>query len=160
MHVETHHSTKELQRLMRQQKDRRQHLRLKMIIQAQQGCTAPEIAAALNVCRRTVQFWVQCYNKEGLEGLRERRQGGNQSKLSGAQEQQVIAHLNREAEDPHGGVRRGEDLRQWIHQQFGTLYTLTGIYNLLHRLGYSCLVPRPRHKNTDPEAQAAFKKTP
>jgi len=39
-------------------------------------------------------------------------------------------------------------------------YALSGLYGLLHRLGYSWLVPRPRHPKADPAAQAAFKKTP
>jgi transposase len=35
-------------------------------------------------------------------------------------------------------------------------YTLDGIYPLLHRLGYSCLAPRPRHEKQDLAAQRAF----
>ena len=160
MHVADHHSIEPLKRLIRKQNEARLLLRLQMVILAKEGQTAPQIAATLSVSRRTVQFWVYCYNTGGLEGLRDRRKGGNQRKLDDRQEQQIIDHLNQQAADPRGGVRRGEDLRQWIHSQFGVLYSLPGTYDLLHRLGYSCLMPRPRHKNTDPETQAAFKKTP
>ena len=160
MHVADHHSMEQLKRLVRKQTDARMLLRLQMVILAKKGRTAPEIARTWSVSRRTVQFWVRCYNTGGLEGLQDRRKGGNQRKLDDAQEQQIIAYLNQQAADPHGGVRRGEDLRQWIRSQFGVLYSLPGTYDLLHRLGYSCLMPRPRHKSTDPETQAAFKKTP
>jgi transposase len=160
MHVADHHSIEQLKRLIRKQNDARMLVRLQMVILAQEGQTAPQIAATLSVSRRMVQFWVHCYNTGGLEGLRDRRKGGNQRKLDDAQEQQIIDYLNQQAADPHGGVRRGEDLRRWIRSQFGVLYSLPGTYDLLHRLGYSCLMPRPRHKNTDPETQAAFKKTP
>ncbi|UCE48281.1 MAG: winged helix-turn-helix domain-containing protein, partial [Phycisphaerales bacterium] len=44
-------------------------------------------------------------------------------------------------------------------KEFGVLYTLDGVYKLLHRLGYSCLKPRPRHEKADPAVQQAFKKT-
>jgi len=160
MHVADHHSMEQLKRLVRKQTDARLWVRLQMVILAKEGQTAPEIARTLSISRRTVQFWVHCYNTGGLEGLRDRRKGGNQRKLDDAQEHQIIDYLNQQAADPHGGVRRGEDLRQWIHSQFGVLYSLPGTYDLLHRLGYSCLMPRPRHKSTDPETQAAFKKTP
>lgn len=159
MHVADHHSVEQLKRLAKRQKDARLLLRLQIIVLARQGRTAPEIAASLSVARRTVQDRVRCYNLDGLAGLRDRRRGGNQRKLNDWQEQRLSDYVKQQAEDPHGGVRRGEDLRQWIHQQFGVMYSLPGTYDLLHRLGYSCLMPRPRHKKTDPQAQAAFKKT-
>ncbi len=159
MRVVEHHSVEQLKRLARGQKDARLLLRLQMILLARQGHTAPQVAATLGVARRTVQDWVRRYNLDGVEGLKDRRRGGNQRKLDDGQEQRVVDYLNQQAEDPHGGVRRAEDLRQWINRQFGVLYSLPGTYDLLHRLGYSCLMPRPRHKKTDPQAQGAFKKT-
>jgi transposase len=59
------------------------------------------------------------------------------SRLSDAQEQQLQDYLDQQAQDPQAGVRRAEDLRAWIQQQFGQLYSLPGLYDLLHRLGYS-----------------------
>ena len=70
-----------------------------------------------------------------LDGLRDLRRGGNQRKLTDHQEQQIKKYLDCQVDDPAGGVRQGQDLRQWIHQQFGVLYSLPGIYDLLHRLG-------------------------
>ena len=160
MHVAEHHSLEELQRLVRQQREARLLLRVQIIWLAKQGQTAPQIAGLLSVSRRLVQGWVHRYNAQGLDGLADRRRGGNQRRLSDAQEQQIQDYLDQQAQDPHAGVRRAEDLRQWIQQQFGKLYSLPGLYNLLHRLGYSCLMPRPRHLKADPAAQEAFKKKP
>ena len=53
---------------------------------------------------------------------------------------------------------RGEDLRVVLREEFSADYSLSGVYALLHRLGYSSLVPRPRHPDADPNAQEAFKK--
>jgi len=131
--------------------------RLQMVILAMEGQTAPQIAQAVGSSRRTVQDWVYSYNAWGLEGLQDGR-GGNRRHLTNAQEQQICEYLNRTAADPHQGVRRGEDLRQWIQQQFGVLYTLTGIYDMLRRLGYSWLMPRPRHAQANLAAQEQFKK--
>ena len=159
MHVTEHHSLEELQRLVRQQKEARLLLRVQVIWLAKQGRTAPQISQMLGVSRRQLQHWVHQYNTRGLDGLVDRRRGGNQRRLSDAQERQIQNYLDQQAQDPHAGVRRAEDLRAWIAQQFGKLYSLPGLYNLLHRLGYSCLMPRPRHHKADPAAQEAFKKT-
>jgi transposase len=158
MDVISHHSVEELQRLRRGAQGGLRD-RIQMVVLAIQGTTAQDIAVALSSSRRTVQAWVYRYNAQGLDGLADRR-GGNHRHLTPTQEKKLCAYIDREAKDPHGGIRRGEDLRQWIEQQFGILYTLTGVYELLHRLGYSCLMPRPRHAQTDPKAQEAFKKKP
>lgn len=160
MHVAEHHSLEELQRLIRQQTDARVLLRFQMVFLARQGQTAPQIASLLSVSRRLVQVWVRRYNVDGLPGLADRRRGGNQRRLTDAQEQLIQDYLDQHAQDPQAGVRRAADLRAWIQQQFGKLYSLTGLYDLLHRLGYSCLMPRPRHHKADPAVQEAFKKTP
>ncbi|WP_390625425.1 helix-turn-helix domain-containing protein [Paludisphaera soli] len=35
---------------------------------------------------------------------------------------------------------------------------MPGVYPPLHRLGYSCLDPRPRHPRSDPAAREEFEK--
>ncbi|MFC1781069.1 transposase [Planctomycetota bacterium] len=37
-----------------------------------------------------------------------------------------------------------------LEREFGVVYSLWGVYDLLHRLGYSCLCPRPQHEKADP----------
>ena len=160
MHVKKHRSVAELKRLAKRERRAGMVRRLQVLILAQQGQTAPRIVAATGVSRRTIQEWVQRYNRDGLAGLKDRRRGGHHRRLTDTQEQQIQQYLDRTAADPRDGVRRGADLRRWIEQRFGVLYSLTGVYDLLHRLGYSCLMPRPRHARADPAAQAAFKKTP
>ena len=156
MQVIGHHSVQQLQRLRRKAQGGLRD-RIQMVVLAMEGRTAPEVAVALSSSRRTVQQWVYRYNAQSLGGLLDRR-GGNHRHLTVEQEKQVCEHIDRVAADPHEGVRRGEDLRQWIRQRFGVLYALSGVYELLHRLGYSCLMPRPRHAQSDPAAQTEFKK--
>jgi transposase len=122
-----------------------------------QNRTAPQIAQSLGISRRSLQHWVGRYNHKGLAGLEDLR-GGNHRHLKTDQEREVAAYLDRTASDPRDGVRRGEDLRRWIEKQFGTIYSLTGAYDLLHRLGYSWLMPRPSHAKASKEAQEEFKK--
>lgn len=159
MYVAEHHSLQELQQQSRQQKDARLLLRIQAVGLAKQGQTAPQISQMLGVSRRQLQHWAHQYNAQGLDGLVDRRRGSNQRRLSDAQEQQIRDYLDQQAADPHGGLRRAEDLRTWIDQQFGELYSLPGVYDLLHRLGYSCLMPRPWHQKADPAVQDASKKS-
>ena len=46
-----------------------------------------------------------------------------------------------------------------IEKEFGVVHTLGGIYDVLRRLGYSSLVPRPRHRKNDPAALQRFTST-
>lgn len=52
---------------------------------------------------------------------------------------------------------RGKDAVRILNGEFGVAYSLNGVYDLLHRLGFSCLSPRPRHEKNDPAAMEAFK---
>ena len=49
-------------------------------------------------------------------------------------------------------------VRDWIEEQFGVSYTVGSLYTLLPRLGIRLKVPRPRHPQAAPQAQAAWQK--
>ena len=149
MQVIKHHTLDELKTLARRTRDARTLQRLQIIILALQQHTAPQIAATLNLSRRSVQIYVYRYNGHGLDGLSERRCGGNQNKLTDQQEQQLTQWLDLQAGDPHASVRFAREAGQWIEQHFGKVYSLSGLYDLLHRLGYSWLMPRSRHRHAD-----------
>ncbi len=159
MHVVTHHGLDELETLATHEKRADRHLKWRAVILAGRGWTACEIADALGKGRRTIQDWIGHYNRDGGDGLIDRR-GGNHRHLTDEQEQQLKDHIDTLADDPHQGVRHAAELIRHIEPHFGVRYALSGLYALLHRLGYSWLVPRPRHPKADPAAQAAFKKTP
>lgn len=160
MHVEDRHGVDELRREARAQKDVRMRIRLQAIVLAKQGRTAGEIAAALDASRRPVQEWVRRYNQSGVEGLRRRRGQGRLQKLSLEERDRLCTRIEAAPrEEDEVCTLRGKDVQRILKQEFGKLYHLNGVYALLHRLGYSCLMPRPRHQKADPQAQEAFKKT-
>jgi Winged helix-turn helix len=51
---------------------------------------------------------------------------------------------------------RGRDFQHILEQEFGQWKCLGSVYNLLHKLGYSYLKPRPRHLQTSTAKQTAF----
>ena len=60
---------------------------------------------------------------------------------------------------PDDGVcaLRGKDVVRILRREFLVKYTLAGAYELLERLGYSCLAPRPRHEKSDPAERQRFR---
>jgi transposase len=161
MHVEPHHSVDELQTFARDQDDATLRSRVQAIVLARQGMTAPQVAKAVGYSRRRVQGWVHQYNVGGLAALADKPRKGRACKLSEAQRQALAARLDA-GPRPEDGVctLRGEDVRRIVEKEFNVMYKLSAIYPLLHRLGYSCLMPREQHPQADPQAQEAFKKTP
>jgi transposase len=116
-------------------------------------------AEALGAGHRSVQEWVQRYNENGVEGLEHRPGQGRPWKLSAQDKERLCARIEAgPREEDSVCTLRGKDIQRILKKEFGKLYHLNGVYSLLHRLGYSSLVPRPRHRHADPEAQEAFKK--
>jgi transposase len=159
MRVVEHHSEQELQDLAKQQSDARLRVQLQAIVLARQKRPAPDIAKTLGHGRRTIQQWVYDYNTEGIDGLADKR-GGNHRYLTEAQEDQLRQRLDAGATTADGVcVLRAADVGAILEKEFGKSYKPSGVYDLLHRLGYSYLCPRPRHPQSSVEAREAFKKT-
>ena len=158
MTVRDQHSVEELQSLFRREKQVRVAKRIWIVWQARLGRTAPEIAKGIGVSRRAVQEWVRRYNEEGLIGLQTRSGQGRDPILSEAERQAVAERL--EAGPQEGDVcsLRGVDFQKFLEDQFGKLLSLSTVYGLLHELGYEWLVPRSKHRKSDPDAIAAFQK--
>lgn len=159
MQVEDRQGMDELKRLAAGTQQAAMRIRLQGIVLAKQGRTAEEIAEVLGASRRAVQAWVHRYNHEGSEGLKRRRGQGRRMRLTSEQVQQLEQRIEA-GPRPEDKVctLRGEDLKRVLEKEFGVLYHLNGVYGLLHRLGYSCLMPRPQHRKADPQVQEAFKK--
>jgi transposase len=107
-----------------------------------------EIAAAVDRSRQFVDQWVGRYRRGGIDALVPKRQRGAAKRLTDEQEAQLCAKLDA-GPPPEEGIAayNGPILRERIAAWFGQLYSLDGVYKLLHRLGYNDLMPRPRHRS-------------
>ena len=115
------------------------------------GWTAPAIAMATGLSRRVTQRWIARYNEHGLDGLDDRR--GRESGLPLDEQQQAALQqrIDAGATEADGVCSlRGRDLQRILAEEFHVLRSLSGVYWILHRLGYSYLRPRPKHRKADP----------
>lgn len=132
--------------------------RYRAVLLALEGGEAAEIAQALGRARRSVQDWVYAYREGGIDDLLPGKSPGRPTKLPRGQEAALKARLDA-GPRPEDGVctPRGKDVVAILRREFGVSYSLDGAYDLLERLGYSCLTPRPLHEKNDPAAIAEFK---
>ena len=133
--------------------------RYRAVLMALDGHEAVAIAAALGRARRSVQDWVYAYRDGGVDALLPGKSPGRPTKLPRDREAQFKARLDAGPTPADGGVctLRGRDVVAILEREFGVTYSLDGAYDLLARLGYSCLTPRPLHEKADPAAVTAFK---
>lgn len=158
MDVKLRVAVEELERLERVEKDANRSKRLRILILGHGGWTAPAVAMAVGLSRRACQEWVARYNRHGLAGLDDQRGKSSQLPLS-SDEQKVFGErlASGPTEEDRVCSLRGKDLQRILAEEFGVCRSLGAVYWLLHRLGYSYLRPRPRHRKADPEKIKAFK---
>jgi len=158
VHVHEHLPLEELQRLTGLIKETRLWKRHQAIILAMQGHTSLFISRQLGCARSAVQKWVTQYNHSGPQALQEKPHPGRPPRLSGPE---LLRFQERVEAGPRPEEERatfdGLDDKQILEEEFGVLLSLQGVYDLLHRHGFSSLMPRPQHKDADEELQAIFK---
>lgn len=159
MDVKPRLTLEQLKNIRRSEKGAGRAQRLQIIILAMEGWTAPAIATAVGLSRRICQSWVYRFNEKGLAGLEDERGRTSTPTLSPEQEEQMRKRIDA-GPTPKDRVcsLRGVDVQRILEAEFGICRSLTAVYNLLHRCGYSYLRPRPRHYKADPEAQEKFKR--
>ena len=147
----------ELHRRADAERDALRRDRYRAVLMALDGKEADQIAEALDRARRSVQDWVYSYRDGGIDAIQPKPRPGRTPKLPRDREAQFKARLDA-GPRPEDGVctLRGKDVVRILEHEFGVKYTLGGAYDLLWRLGYSCLTPRPLHEKSDPQAIADF----
>ncbi len=126
----------QLRRLVSEERDAAQRDRYRAVVLAIDGRRTEEIIEMLDRSRGFVQRWVYAYRDGGLAALVAKKPPGKKAKVC---------------------EFRGRDIQHLLENEFGVKYSLNGVYTVLHRMGFSWLAPRPRHRQADPEAQDAFK---
>lgn len=147
-----------LRALIRKERDAEQRDRLLVVLHAIAGKETLWIAEGLGRSRAFVQRWVYAYRDDGIKALKDKPCGGSKPKLPRDQEAKLKARIDAgpTAKDKVCTLR-GKDVQRIIREEFKVDLSLNAAYRTLHRMGYSCLVPRPRHEKQDLVAQEKFK---
>lgn len=122
------------------------------------GLTLAQTALALGVSTK----WTSALRNQFIAGhvLDERgtaaRGGRRRQSFTPEREAELLAPFLEQAKS--GGVLVVGPVKRALEQALGREIALATAYNVLHRHGWRKLAPDKRHPQSDPVAQAAFKK--
>lgn len=140
---------------------KREQVRREAAALFEQGLSAPEVAARLEVSGKSARAWRRLWAEGGVRALASKGPSGPDQRLNTAQLAQLEALLTA------GPVAAGytEDQRwtlarvaKLIRDNFGVSYSLKGVSLLLHRLGWTPQMPRHRAAERDEEAIAHWRR--
>ncbi len=154
-------SPEELRQRARREDDGRVSRRLLAIANALDGMSREMAARAAGMDRQTLRDWVTRYNQGGVTALSDAWGNGRPCWLSEGQQAALRAIILAGPDPAVDGVStwRVVDLCEIVRDRFGIGYSESGLAKLLHTLDLSWQTPRPQHPDSDPAAQAAFKKS-
>jgi transposase len=113
-----------------------------------------EVADMLGVSRTSVSAWKQTYDRDGPEGLKAKPHPGAVPKLN-AKQRDKLATLLRKGPKAHGYRTELWTLArvaEVIRKHFRVCYDPSGVWHLLHRMGWSCQKPERRARERDEKA--------
>jgi transposase len=116
-------------------------------LMTRQGYSLSANEAALVVGRTpdAVRKVVRRYNKEGPDGLKDKRKGnsGRKPLLTRRQQKKLFTKLQKEP--PDGGIWTGPKVASWVEDQTGTYVSNVTGWQYLRMLGFTLQVPRLTH---------------
>jgi len=139
-----------LEKLHRKLKDKRKADRIKVIIALARGWTPAQIAEILLIDESTSRRYFQRYQEHGVPGLLEDQYYGPLCKLYDQQLSELVRHLETHI------LPNAKAVASHIRKQYGVRYSIQGVTDLLHRLGFSYKKPAHVPGKQDPIKQRAF----
>jgi len=147
--------------ILRSEESRYDH-RLHGVLLVGRGMSCAEVADWLGQDTTTVERWVKRFNSGGCGALREGEHTGRRKRLTTDQwdeTKQALRHNPREL-----GYRQnlwdGKLLSHHLAMSYGVTIGARQCQRMFHEMDLRLRKPRPVIANADPEAQAAYKKTP
>lgn len=160
MNVKLSHTSDELLKLYKTESNPRLARRIHAVYLACKALTCLQIINITGAGRRTIQKWIKRYNQGGIKELKDKPRPGQPTKLPAEMEEAFCRRIQAGPLEQDGiSVLNGPAIKRLLEREFGVVYSLWGVYGLLHRLRHSCLCPRPQHEKADLKAQQEFKKS-
>jgi transposase len=134
----------------RREKDGRTRDRMKAVLLSDKGWSYRDIAEALFLDEETISKHVEEYRSEKKLSM---IVGGSESKLSEAQTNELMKHLESRT------YLKSVEICAYIEETYGIKYTVAGMTSWLKSHGFSFIKPRSVPAKADPVKQAAFIET-
>jgi transposase len=150
-----------LQDEIRRSEESRYDHRLHGVLMVAQGMSCTEVAKLLGDAPRTVAYWVQRFEEEGLAGLAEGDRPGRPRRLNPEQLKKIGDALRSDPMDLGLTVNLwdGKTLSEFIAREWNIALGVRQSQRLFKQLGFRLRKPRPKIANAEPLAQEEYKKT-
>src|SRR3982750_4618607 len=122
---------KDISERRRQAQDRRIFQRLSAVLWSDDGRSREEIAQLVGVSTRQVGQWFRIFRNKGLDELGTLHYQGDPGRLQPAQAQRLKQEIAK------GVFHNAEQVRAWVQDTLGVTYSISGIKDLLRRIGAS-----------------------
>jgi len=140
----------ELEREHRKLRDKRQADRVKAVLALAKGWSPADVAEILLFDEKTSRQYFDRYQHGGVEALLEDHYPGAEPKLDERQMRQLDGYLQGHL------LPDAKAVMAHIATQYGVRYSLGGVTDLLHRMGFSYKKPTHVPGKQDPAQQQAF----
>jgi len=148
-----------LQDEIRRSAESRYDHRLHGLLLVAQGLSCREVADLLGDAPRTVEYWVNAFERQGLAGLVEGERRGRPRRLRETQLKAVDRVLRRPpASAGLTGLWDGKTLSAFLEREYDVDLGVRQCQRLFRRLGFRLRKPRPVIAHADPARQVAHKK--
>ena len=134
--------------------------RIQMLMHLREGYTQREVSKMLRVSIGIVPYWKARFEKEGIDGLKDKRGRGVKPQITEEQLSMFRSALDEPIIMGNGYSRgwKSKDARIFLLEEFGLNYTRQHICRLLNDTGCSLQVPRPRNKRRNQKEVNKFKR--
>lgn len=140
----------ELEKFHRTLRDKRQADRVKAVIALAKGWSPAHVAEILLIDEKTSRDYFDRYLQGGCAALKKERHPGAEPKLDEHQMRELEATLQEQI------MPDAKAVVAHIQKQYGVQYSVSGVVDLLHRLGFSYKKPTHVPGKQDPAQQQAF----
>ena len=109
------------------------------------GFTSNYISSIVGYSSSFVDEIISTYNKEGLPGIKAKKQGGNRKNLTLLQEKELLNSFSTQAEN--GKMLEVSDIIKGYEKLVGRKIAKSIVYKMLKRHGWRKVMPRSQHPN-------------
>ncbi len=135
-------------------------LRLYAVYQVAKGQSSRKLEDVYNTSFKQITNWVHRFEREGLDGLKDKKGRGRKDKLTVIQKQKIAMLLKNESPTKYGfntATWTGPLLISWIKKEYDIEYKKAQIYNIIKALGFSYQKGRGIYPEADKVKQEEFK---